>query len=552
MAAVDEIAVKLGIKTGDLKAALADAGSTVKKFKKDAEGDVLSKQFANAKQGIEKFRSALAGAGIVALLKSLGDAAVKFADDYTGAYDDAVAATLRLKNEQRDLSSILSGIVGRIGVEIVGAMDKFGIVVGQLVYGTDAAAEALSRLDAENKKAFDDAKAKKLVEAQEKLAKVMRDNALAAADDNAKVNILAAEYVKILQEQTKLQKDSVAWLLKAAEAEAKKGELAKADAEVRKKDAEDRKKATEDLARVEKAANDERSRNYEKLGELYEKERDSRRETMTIAERQRDLLTEERDLQAELNELEVGSGEYNEVYARLLEVRSKFRASETDAAKTNLEIAKLLLVPEEKRTEIQREQLKILTGETTEYDQQLELMGLLQKGVQNLTEAELARLRVLAGQTAEAKKMTEEQRQQIALQKVWASGIKQTGNIENLSDVQLDAVVQRLTQDLNKIKQADAQYAGVGIRVGSYKSVEQYLLQQNLDQAKKEQGLRSNFASTVSAFGTERAERTYAPDDFARLSQLLNPDATKQQTRDISAIANTLKNMFPDQYGGLR
>ena len=49
MAAVDEIAVKLGIKTGDLKAALADAGSTVKKFKKDAEGDEPANDDAQGK-----------------------------------------------------------------------------------------------------------------------------------------------------------------------------------------------------------------------------------------------------------------------------------------------------------------------------------------------------------------------------------------------------------------------------------------------------------------------------------------------------------------------
>lgn len=546
MAAVDEIAIKLGIKTGDLKAALADAGATVKKFKKDAEGDdknSLAKQFAAAKQGIEKFRSVLAGAGLVAIFKQLGEAATKFAEDYTGAYDEAIASTLRLKNEQKDLSSIIAGIVGRVGVELNNAMDKFGTAVGAIVYGTDAASDALLRLQAENRKAFDDAKLKAFREEQDKLAKVVRDNALQQADENQKINILAGEFIKLLQEQAKLKKDSIEYVKKSIEVETKRGELAKQDAEVRKKEAEDRSKA-------EKEFQDERARNYTKLGELYDKENDAKLESLTLGRQQNVLLTEERDLQQQLNDLEIGSAAYNETYAQLLEVRAKFRKTEAEAGKSNLEVAKLLLVPENERTEIQKEQLRLLTGETTERDQHLELARLLTVGVENLTAAERARLMVLTGQTEEMKKQTAEQTQALALQKLYNSSIKQTGNVEGLSNVQLDQLIANLNKSLAPIKAADASYSGVGTRIGTYKSVEQTLLQQNLNQAMKERDLRASFAQTSSAFGSQAAERQFAPNDFARLSQFFNPDQQKKDSTNLGVLASGMQTLFPDKFSG--
>jgi hypothetical protein len=38
MGLTEEIAIKLGIKAGDLKSVLSDAGATIKQFKKEGEG----------------------------------------------------------------------------------------------------------------------------------------------------------------------------------------------------------------------------------------------------------------------------------------------------------------------------------------------------------------------------------------------------------------------------------------------------------------------------------------------------------------------------------
>lgn len=553
MAAVDEIAIKLGIKTGDLKAALADAGAAVKKFKKEGQEDdknSLAKQFARAKEGLEKFRSVLAGAGLVAIFRQLTDAANKFADDYTGAYDEAVGATLRLKETQNDLGATVSKLVGRIGVELVGAMDKFGIVVGSLVYGTDAASDALNQLDAANKKAFDDAKAKKFREEQEKLAKVMRDNALQALTDNDKINMLAGEFVKLLQEQAKLQKDSIEYVKKTIEVETKRGELNKQEAETRKREAEDQKKAAEELAREEKAMNDERARNYSKLGELYDKERTSKRETLTLGQQQKALLAEEVDLQDQLADLEEGSAEYNDVYARLLENRAAFRKTEAEAGKANLEIAKLLLIPEDKRTDIQKEQLRLLTGETTEHEQQLELQRLLNIGVENLTTAEKARLAVLTGQTAQLEEQDAISKELAAreaqIQKSRSGTVKQTGDVRNLSDIQLDQLIQNLNKQINASKAANP----TSQLAGGRKPFEQVLYEQNLAAAQKERDLRRSFDQTTSFFGQEYAERQYAPDDFSRLSQLFNPDQAKKDSTNLAVVASGLQTLFPDKFSG--
>jgi len=553
MAAVDEIAIKLGIKTGDLKAALADAGAAVKKFKKDGQEDdknSLAKQFSRAKEGLEKFRSVLAGAGLVAIFRQLTDAANKFAEDYTGAYDEAVGATLRLKQSQDDLGGTVSKIVGRIGVELVGAMDKFGTAVGALVYGTDAASTALLQLEEANKKAFDDAKLKKFREEEEKLAKVTRENALQSLSDNDKINMLAGEFVKLLQEQAKLKKDSIEYVKKQIEVETKRGELNKQEAETRKREEDDRKKAAEELAREEKSMNDDRARNYAKLGELFDKERESRRESLTLGQQQKDLLAEEVDLQNELADLEEGSAEYNEIYGRLLENRAKFRKTEAEAGKTNLEIAKLLLIPEEKRTEIQKEQLRILMGETTEHEQQLELQRLLNIGVENLTAAERNRLAVLTGQTAQLEeqdaisKMLLDREAQI--QKARSGTVKQTGDVRNLSDVQLD----QLIQDLNKKISLQKAAFPNDQKAGGRKPFEQVLYEQNLTAAQKERDLRSSFNQTSSFFGQDYAERQYAPDDFSRLSQLMNPDQAKKDSNNLAVVTSGLQTLFPDKFTG--
>lgn len=251
MAAADEIAIKLGIHTGDLKAAMLDAGVTFKKFKSDGEaaGDSVGSSFKKLQKGVGDLKNVLAGGGLVAVFKQVFDAAVSYAEKYRGTYDENVAATLRLRDAQQDLGSI----VGKVGVGVIGVMEKFGTVVGAAVYGIDAASDALEKMDTEARKAFDAQQAKALADEVEKLAKVKRDAAVAEAQGLEKVTILTGEYIKALQDQKKLKEGSIEAVRQSIVVETRAAELRKANAEVVAKIAADEKKTSEEK---KKAADD--------------------------------------------------------------------------------------------------------------------------------------------------------------------------------------------------------------------------------------------------------------------------------------------------------
>lgn len=542
MAAVDEIAIKLGLKTGDLKAALADVGAQIKSLKQagtDSNRGFLD-SFKDFKKGFQDLKSVIAGAGIVGAILQINETAQRFAENWKGGFDEDVAATLRLKEAGQDLGSVIQNTLGRAAVTVIGTMEKLGTAVGALVYGVDAASDALNKLDAENKKAFDDAKLKKLREEEEKLAKVRRDAALAAASEGEKINLLAAEYVRLLQEQRKLQAGTVEFIRKQAEIEAAASALRKQDADVRRKEWEDRQKAADDAFEEQQRERAETEKNLEKLAELREKETDFARERLTLGQQQQEILREEASLVRELADLEEGSAEFNQKYNRLLEVRAALRKTETEAGRTNIEIAKLLLIPENQRTDLQKEQLKLLTGETTEHKQQLELANLLQRGVENLTADEKARLLVLTGQTAELKTQTAELEKQRGLKVT----VTQKGDVTKVSDVQLDQVIQNLNKQIAALK---ASY-GATLPLG-YKPPELVILENALFNAKKEQDLRRDFRNQYNTFGSEFVERNYAPSDFDRLLQLINPDLAKKDSHNLAVIAEGLAKVMPKEFG---
>jgi hypothetical protein len=293
MAAVDEIAIKLGINVGNFKAALADAGAGVKKFKKEGEagGDGFTKSLSRARETIGAFKAALAGAGIVGILKGLTDAAVTFANEYKGAFDDSVAATLRLKESQQDIGSVIKNVTGRIGVELIGAMDKFGTAVGAMVYGVDAASDALLATDEAARKAFDAARAKPLTDALEKLAKLRRDTSLAEADGVERVNILTGEYVKLLEEQSRLKEGTLEHTKKTIEVETAGAALRKADADLQKKLAADLGKIADEEFKTAEKRRQDIALSAEKEAELFELRKKSAEEAAKQGKTDLNIIT---------------------------------------------------------------------------------------------------------------------------------------------------------------------------------------------------------------------------------------------------------------------
>lgn len=396
--ATEEIAIKLGVKTGDLKAALSDAGARINKLKSDSKdgGDGFAKSFARAKQSIEVFKSVLAGAGIVGILKNIFGAAVSYAENYTGAFDESVAATLRVRDAQKELEKT----TGKIAAGVVGLMDKFGTAVGALVYGVDAASDALAQMDAEGRKAFDDAQAKKLLEATDKLAKVRREATLAAASDDEKVNLLAAEYVKLLDDQSKLKKGSIEWIEKATVAEAKGAELRKQEAENVKKAADEHRALAEIQA---KAAEDDRKDRQlsvdleTELAVLRKKSAADAEAAQTKQATLTTLLNKEEQIGLEIARLKTKEAEVLGP-AEAANLATLKEQSETLAAQ--IEKLELRELSASGITELEAAMLASLRRQITAIDEQIAAFALRAKMAGGLTESEQKALEALEAQAS--------------------------------------------------------------------------------------------------------------------------------------------------------
>lgn len=586
----EEIAIKLGIKNADLKAALADSGAAIKSFKEKGEsgavsvGNVFGK-LADKVGGLRDVTSSLA----VALglnLEKIAESVARAITGFSQAEEEATKKFVELQTANTE--------------ESIRQIRKRGTEEQQ--YQAALANRAALQ--------------KKIVEFN-----VMESVIVAGIADEYGRDILPP------------QKELVVSVQKQLELEQLKSEQLKINATIvdyEAKKAEERKQKTEESSRNEYANS--------------VKQRDAARELMTLEERRNSLLSEESALQTVIAIEDKNSKEYAADENRLLDVQKQIRSTnleiakglslgekedlelfrlkvkakqaETDETKTLTiaEKARLLtltlqLEAQKRALEVNQLYAKLLNGTITQAEQDRlkrlldlnrlqELYGKLLDGT--ITPSERSELAVLIQQTDEVGKqlrkkldiiaattkqadaiddvsngeqgVTDELRKQIPLiskaadeeerraravlqAKMLAGGggnIKTTGaSASQLNDVQLDQLIQNLNKQLGPIKSADSMVGGVGGFLGTYKSIEQRLLQNTLDQAIAEKNLRSDFIQTITAFGDEGAQRAFSPSDYDRLKNLFNPDLAKKQGTDISSIAQTLKNLFPDQWAGL-
>lgn len=581
----EEIAIKLGIKNADLKAALADSGASIKSFKEKGEAGGVS----------------------------VGNVFGKLADKVTG------------------LKDVTSALAVALGVSLEKIADKIARVIAGLSEAEEEAMKKFAELSTANaEEAIKQIRARGTAEQQYQAALRQREslqkkiNEFVYTEEKLVMGI-ADEYGREIVPASKV---IVVNAQKQLELEQLKSQQLKVNADI--------------VAYESKKAEEAKNRNEEAAKSAYEasvKMRDSARELMSLQERRNSLLSEEEALQSVLVAADKNTKEYAADTNRLLEVQKRIRETnleiqkglslgekadlelyrlkvkakmaETDASveltvaeKARLKTLELQLETQKRQLEINQLYAKMLNGTITTAEQEqlkrlLDLTRLQELYAKildgSILPSERTELAQLIAQTGEAGKQLrlkldmidatdkqaeavdgvhggeqkvttelekqlaltkqladEEEKRRIAFDKWSSTSIKQKGDVRNLSDIQLDQLIQNLNKQLGPIKQADAQYFGVGMPSGSYKSIEQYLLQQNLDQAIAERNLRRDFGSTLNSFGDAAAQRTYAPGDYERLKQLFNPDQAGKQAKDISAIANTLKNLFPDQYAGLR
>jgi hypothetical protein len=132
--------------------------------------------------------------------------------------------------------------------------------------------------------------------------------------------------------------------------------------------------------------------------EANKAEIDAAREHLALQERRKIIQTDIAKLLGEITTGEKAHLDVSEKIKRVEELRGDLRGIAKDQSTNEVEISKLLLKGKENLSDVEKEHLKLLTGETTEVKQQAEIHTLLAKGVENLTEAEKKRLAVLTGQ----------------------------------------------------------------------------------------------------------------------------------------------------------
>lgn len=543
MAAVDEIAIKLGVKTGDLKSALTDANAQIKTFKQAGEGNE-NKDFLGIKsahKSLEEFKKFIVAGGVITAVLELFNVAYEKAKLTEGAIDNDTAAVLRMgatMDKTKELfSAALQTAVGwfaRLG-------EGIGKLAGGLIYGKEAVKDSEKLAAVESARILEKAKEEKvnqvLVGLQQQLtaeAQKHHDLTVAELTDNEKIGKLMGE----LFNADRLLREAGEDKVKHAEAllVVKKAENALLEVQVQM----EKKKREEAKAAADAEWKDANA----KL--------DLERESMTLFARRKSLLTEEAALKNIISLTDEKSKDYAEYKNRLLETRKGLLKTEEEQGKANLEIATLLLKGKENLTDVEKEHLKLLRGQTTEKQQQAEVVVLLSKGVENLTAIDRARLMVLTGQTAEIKQQLATTESYIAAWNGFSGNLEQRGDVKTLSNVQLAQLGSNLQGKLDVVTNADRLQGGVGTIIDTYKSTAQLLYQSNLDAVKREQEARRDFEETVKFFGKQYAERTFTPDEYSRLSQLFNPDVQKAQATDIAGINRTLTNLFPKQAAGFQ
>lgn len=538
MAAVDEIAIKLGVKTGDLKAALANANVDIKAFKKAGEGsgdDGLIKHMKGVTKQFGDFKQVLAASGITALVVKFFSAAIDAAEKSKDATDTSAASVREFAKGLEEVS----GIGGQVAVVVVGTFNKLGVAIGESINILKSFVQNGTQgfeVWARNQDLMD-ATAKAAEEQEKRLADVRKKH--------------GAEFEAITKELLSLEKKAQEQKLKGLTIYETQNnlELHLFDLMMKQKavqnDAITSRRLSVDIAKTQLALDD---------ANLAVKKDQAAQEKKLAEERQKAKEKADKEEKEEL----------------------KKRA-------LDLEFEREIFVIEQKRsehrTQAERDRLKLLQLQKAEKWIQIDIENLLEKSITDgLTPAEEKRLAELIKQDkklgeqitklVDAKRIigeisnlpatvappiaaTEEAVDSIiAKWRNFSGSMSNQGDVRSLSDIQLQSLSVRLKQQVaegerqarERVKNPFDLTEGVSFETQSYRA--------NLTAVANEQALRRGFRSTVERMGIEGAEAKYAPNDFARLSGL--NDSQKRQANDIKTIATTLKNVFPKQAADIR
>lgn len=252
MALTDEIAIKLGIQTGDLKAALADANASIRQFKDTGKSEPggLEDNVKGIQKSLRQLKEFFAAGGIIQAVKGFFEMAIANARDTKGAVDENFEAVRRFGDGVDSTVSTLKnwatealGFVNRVGEAYGSLINRVRGVSAeqekirlQIASDADAAEARLAKSREENSP-------EKIAAANEKLAAVLRKNQEEQLEGQAKINAMNEDYNRLVDQALELGKGTVAYREKLIELATLAGKIDKEQAEVNKAAAADQAKA---------------------------------------------------------------------------------------------------------------------------------------------------------------------------------------------------------------------------------------------------------------------------------------------------------------------
>lgn len=463
----EEIAIKLGLKAGDLKAALADTNSTIKSFAHDGEEgfEGLTESVHGVHQAVRTFHQFLVAGGIFTFLKEFYTMGIEYAKKHKDAQDEDTEALLHF---QEGIESSKESI-GKFAVVTFGFLDKVTVGWEALAAGIYSVFSGQSFQDGING-------LKIAIESERNIAEIAKQH----AEDVKKVAEMQNE-------------------IAAASKETEKSEFERLSTDQK----------IESLSAILLA-------DYEKLAVAQEGSIGQAKIKLEIIQGQKELGKALAEQQKEEDEREQNWLDYKDTHREIVE-------NEKDRA----------------YIEAKKKADALLATTQAQTQATLDVASAWSKANLGIADA-----------VNYAQQMLGASKSMIDQWENFSSTItKVGGSITTLSDVQLQALIQKL-----QIQVSDAKNAAFTSGHPEYLDFNPLYANgvQSLNAAQAESDLRRRFAQTIGVFGQTAAEQQFAPADFARLMQLLNPDQAKAQASDISTLTTTITNLFPTAAAGAR